>query len=176
MNNCFKIISIINYYCLPMVTILGSFYITNVNNLVSAQGELNNTIPTNTIVNETWLSKRDNLNITINLNPKIPIIDEWTLIQFEVRKLDSGDLANDTLTSNVTITDHDGRLFKFPEQIIANGKFSVEYIFPDDGQHRIILQLYRDLTPFTVASFDLTISHPQPPDNFLSWLFQPRQY
>ncbi len=61
-----------------MVTILGSFYITNVNNLVSAQGELNNTIPTNTIVNETWLSKRDNLNITINLNPKIPIIDEWT--------------------------------------------------------------------------------------------------
>jgi len=159
-----------------MVTISGSFYITNANNLVSAQSELNNTIPTNTIVNETWLSKRDNLNITINLNPKIPIIDEWTLIQFEVRKLDSGDLANDTLTSNVTITDHDGRLFKFPEQIIANGKFSVEYIFPDDGQHRIILQLYRDLTPFTVASFDLTISHPQPPDNFLSWLFQPRQY
>lgn len=159
-----------------MVATLGLFYFTNTNYLVFPQSELNNTIPTNTIVNETWLSKRDNLNITINLNPKIPIIDEWTLIQFEVRKLDSGDLVNDSLTSNVTITDHDGRLFKFPEQIIANGKFSVEYIFPDDGQHRIILQLYRDLTPFTVASFDLTISHPQPPDNFLSWLFQPRQY
>ena len=176
MNNCFKIISIINYYCLLMVTISGSFYITNANNLVSAQSELNNTIPTNTIANETWLSKRDNLNITINLNPKIPIIDEWTLIQFEVRKLDSGDLVNDTLTSNVTITDHDGRLFKFPEQIIANGKFSVDYIFPDDGQHRIILQFYKNSTAFTVASFDLNISHPQPSDDFLSWLFQPRQY
>ena len=159
-----------------MVTISGSFYITNANNLVSAQSELNNTIPTNTIANETWLSKRDNLNITIDLNPKIPIIDEWTLIQFEVRKLDSGDLVNDTLTSNVTITDHDGRLFKFPEQIIANGKFSVDYIFPDDGQHRIILQFYKNSTAFTVASFDLNISHPQPSDDFLSWLFQPRQY
>ena len=176
MNNCFKIISIINYFCLLMVTISGSFYITNANNLVFAQSELNNTIPTNTIANETWLSKRDNLNITINLNPKIPIIDEWTLIQFEVRKLDSGDLVNDTLTSNVTITDHDGRLFKFPEQIIANGKFSVDYIFPDDGQHRIILQFYKNSTAFTVASFDLNISHPQPSDDFLSWLFQPRQY
>ena len=176
MNNCFKIISIINYFCLLMVTISGSFYITNANNLVSAQSELNNTIPTNTIANETWLSKRDNLNITIDLNPKIPIIDEWTLIQFEVRKLDSGDLVNDTLTSNVTITDHDGRLFKFPEQIIANGKFSVDYIFPDDGQHRIILQFYKNSTAFTVASFDLNISHPQPSDDFLSWLFQPRQY
>jgi hypothetical protein len=61
-----------------MVTISGSFYITNANNLVSAQSELNNTIPTNTIVNETWLSKRDNLNLTIKLDPKIPIIDEWT--------------------------------------------------------------------------------------------------
>ena len=176
MNNFFKIISVISYYLLLMVTILGSFYITNVNNLVFAQGELNNPVPTNMIANETWLSKRDNLNITIKLDPKIPIIDKWTLIHFEIHKLDSGDLANDSLTSNVTITDHDGRLFKFPEQIIANGKFSVEYIFPDDGQHRIILQFYRDSTPFTIASFDLTISHPQPPDDFLSWLFQPRQY
>ncbi len=159
-----------------MMTILGSFYITNANNLVFGQSDLNNTIPTNTIANETWLSKRDNLNITIELNPKIPIIDEWTLIQFEVRKLDSSDLVNDTLTSNVTITDHDGRLFKFPEQIIANGKFSVDYIFPDDGQHRIILQFYKNSTAFTVASFDLNISHPQQPDDFLSWLFQPRQY
>ena len=140
-----------------MVTISGLFYIANANNLVFAQSELNNTIPTNTISNDTWLSKRDNLNITVKLDPKIPIIDEWTLIQFEVRKLDSGDLVNDTLTSNVTITDHDGRLFKFPEQIIANGKFSVEYIFPDDGQHRIILQIYKDSTAFTVASFDLTV-------------------
>ena len=159
-----------------MVATLGSFYFTNANNFIFAQSELNNTIPTNVITNETWLSKRDNLNITIKLDPNVPIIDKWTLIQFEVRKLDSGDLVNDTLTSNVTMTDHDGRLFKFPEQIISNGKFSVEYIFPDDGQHRIILQFYKDSTAFTVASFVLNIPHPQPSNDFLSWLFQPRPY
>ncbi|HJR49310.1 MAG TPA: hypothetical protein VJ799_14210 [Nitrososphaeraceae archaeon] len=159
-----------------MMATLGSFYFTNANNFIFAQSELNNTIPTNVITNETWLSKRDNLNITIKLDPKVPIIDKWTLIQFEVRKLDSGDLVNDTLTSNVTMTDHDGRLFKFPEQTISNGKFSVEYIFPDDGQHRLILQFYKDSTAFTVASFVLNIPHPQPSNDFLSWLFQPRPY
>jgi len=159
-----------------MMATSNSFYFTNANNLVFAQSKLNKTIPTNTIANETWLSKRDNLNITIKLDPKVPIIDKWTLIEFEVRKLDSGDLVNDTLTSNMTMTDHDGRLFKFPEQIISNGKFSVEYIFPDDGQHRIILQFYKDSTAFTVASFELNIPHPQPSNDFLSWLFQPRPY
>ncbi|MDN5845548.1 MAG: hypothetical protein L0H53_04660 [Candidatus Nitrosocosmicus sp.] len=159
-----------------MMATLGSFYFTNTFNLVFAQSELNNTIPTNTIANETWLSKRDNLNITIKLDPKVPLIDKWTLIQFEVRKLDSGNLVNSSLTSNITITDHDGRLFKFPEQIISNGKFSVEYIFPDDGQHRIILQFYKNSTAFTVASFVLNIPHPQPSNDFLSWLFQPRLY
>jgi len=159
-----------------MVATFCSFYFNNANYLVFPQSELTNTIPTNTIANETWLSKRDNLNITIKLDPKVPIIDEWTIIQFEVRKLDSGDLVNDSLTSNVTITDHDGRLFKFPERIISNGKFSVEYIFPDDGQHRMILQFYRDSTAFTIAAFELNITHPQTSNDFLSWLFQPRPY
>ena len=159
-----------------MIATLGSFYFTNANNLVFAQSELTNTFPASTIANETWLSKRDNLNITIKIDPKVPVIDEWTLIQFEVRNLDSGDLVNDTLTSNVTLTDHDGRLFKFPEQMISNGKFSIEYIFPDDGHHRIILQFYKDSTAFTVASFELNVPHPQPSNDFLSWLFQPRPY
>lgn len=70
---------------LLLMATLGSFYFTNVDNFVFAQSELTNTIPTNTIANETWLSKRDNLNITIKLDPQVPIIDEWTLIQFEVR-------------------------------------------------------------------------------------------
>lgn len=128
------------------------------------------------IVDDSWASKRDNLNMTVKLDPKVPIIDEWSLIKFEVRELDSGYLINGNLTSNITITDHDGRLFKFPEQIISNGKFSVEYIFPDDGQHRIILQIYKNSTAFTVASFELNIPHSQASNDFLPWLFQPRPY
>ncbi len=33
-----------------------------------------------------WLSKRDNLNVTMDLAPKVPIVDEKTRITFEVRE------------------------------------------------------------------------------------------
>jgi hypothetical protein len=46
---------------------------------------------------------------------------------------------------------------------VTNGQFSVDYIFPDDGEHRIILHLYENMTHFTVSSFDLSIPHPTPP-------------
>lgn len=113
------------------------------------------------VKNDSWISKRDNLNITIELVPKVPIIDETTEISFKVRYLDNSKPFED-LNTRVTITDHDGRLFKFENKLIpvTDGKFSVNYIFPDDGEHRIILQLYRNATPFTVSSFDLTIPHP----------------
>lgn len=60
------------------------------------------------------------------------------------------------------MTDHDGRLYKFENKSIPiiNGQFSVDYIFPDDGEHQVILQFYKNTTPFTVSSFDLVISHP----------------
>lgn len=171
-----KMMLIVNC-CLFAMEAVCSFYFTNALNLVSAQTDFNNTFPTEIIANETWASKRDNLKITIELDPKIPMIDEWTKILFEVSRLDSGELVNGNLKTNTTLTDHDGRLYKFPEQVIADGKFSVDYIFPDDGQHKIILQLYKDSTAFTVASFDLTTPHPKASSNdFLSWLFQPRPY
>ena len=113
------------------------------------------------VKNDSWISERDNLNITIELVPKVPIIDETTEISFEVRYLDNSKPFED-LNTRVTITDHDRRLYKFENKLIpvTDGKFSVNYIFPDDGEHRIILQLYRNTTPFTVSSFDLAIPHP----------------
>ena len=49
----------------------------------------NNKINVNPIVNGTWISKRDNLNITMSLIPPMPIIDQTTKINFEVKKLDN---------------------------------------------------------------------------------------
>ncbi len=69
------------------------------------------------ITNVTWLSKRDNLNITIELDPKVPIIDEWTKIQFEVRKSDSSELVNGNLTTNATLTDHDEGCLNFQNRL-----------------------------------------------------------
>ena len=91
----------------------------------------------------------------------MPIIDQVTRLSFEVRNLNDSSLINN-LNTKVTLTDHDGRLYKFENKLIpiSGGQFSVDYIFPDDGEHRIILQLYKNTTPFTVSSFDLAIPHP----------------
>ena len=59
---------------------------------------------------------------------------------------------------------------------ISNGKISVDYIFPDDGEHRIILQLYRNESAFALSYFNIVIPHPKEPPapngNFLDSLFK----
>ena len=113
------------------------------------------------------------MNVTMQLNPDIPIIDQKTKIAFEIGKLNSSISDSlDNLNARVTITDHDGRLFKFNSQPVSNGKFSVDYIFPDDGQHRVILQLYKNTTAFALGSFDIVIPHPQKTNPTLGGFFQ----
>ncbi len=116
------------------------------------------------VKNNSWISERDNLNISLSLKPQVPVIDQVTRLSFEVRNLNESMLI-DNLNTKVTLTDHDGRLYKFENKFIPiyGGHFSVDYIFPDDGEHRIILQLYKNTTPFTVSSFDLVIPHPTSP-------------
>ena len=139
---------------------------------VSSNGSLSSTMD-----NNTWISDRDNLKIVMKLEPEVPIIDQWTRIHFEIRNMTSDMFfLEDGLLVNATITDHDGRLFKFPQKSIIDGKFDLEYIFPDDGQHRIILQLYKNNMAFTIAFFDLTVPHQQPSTDFWSQLFPPKPY
>jgi hypothetical protein len=116
------------------------------------------------VKNDSWISARNNLNITVNLTPTVPIIDEITKLSFKIQSLNDSIPIQD-LEAKTTITDHDGRLYKFENKFlpVTNGQFSVDYIFPDHGEHRIILQLYENMTPFTVSSFDLSIPHPTPP-------------
>lgn len=147
------------------------------NNPVFAQQTNNNDISPKILVNDTWISKRDNLSINIILEPTVPIIDQWTKMFFEIKELGSGNLVRyDILTVNATISDHDGRLFKFPEQQVMDGRFNFSYIFPDDGQHRVILQIYKDNAALNVAAFDIDVPHPQPPQGFFERLFQPFPY
>ena len=140
--------------------------------LIFAQGGGNSAVKTNA-----WISKQNNLNITMNLKPYMPVIDQWTHILFEVKKLNGSGFI-DNLNASVTITDHDGRLFKFDSQPVSKGKFSVEYMFPDDGQHRVLLQLYKNESAFAISSFDILIPHPLPlpsppsPFDFLFDLFK----
>ena len=121
-----------------------------------------------------WISERDNLNISLKLEPPVPIIDKVTKLYFEVRNLNDSELI-ENLNTRVTLTDHDGRLYKFENNLIPvmEGRFTVDYIFPDDGEHRIILQLYKNTTPFTVSSFDLVIPHPITQQSETEKLFSP---
>ena len=125
-----------------------------------------------------WISKKDNLNITVTLDPKIPIVDKSTKISFEVKKLNNSINTNfANLTAKVTIADSDGRIFKFGQQNITDNKFIVNYIFPNNGTDRIILQIYKNEIPFAIGSIDLNVpiiqSQPASPDNnFFTNLFK----
>ena len=117
----------------------------------------------NIIKNSTWTSISKNLTLSLELIPRVPVIDESTRMQFEVRNLNHFNKF-DNIRAKVTVTDHDGRLYKFENRLIplANGQFSVNYIFPDDGEHRVIVQLYENTTPYTISAFDIVIPHPIP--------------
>ena len=158
--------------CRKLIIIVSSFFsiLLAFSESGSNAFSLNYTNPS-IVKNDSWISERNNLNVTVQLMPIVPVIDETTKILFEVTSLNNFKPFED-LNTRVTITDHDGRLYKFENKLlpVIDGQFSVNYIFPDDGEHRIILQLYKNTTPFTVSSFDLLIPHPTPPsqtDNIL---------
>jgi hypothetical protein len=122
-----------------------------------------------------WLSKRDNLNITMSLSPPIPTIDQNTKISFDIKKLNNTGASNfENMSGRVIIADNDGRLFKFANQNITNSKLSVNYIFPSNGSDRIILELYKNKTPFNIGSFNVNITSQSQQQNsdFFSNLFK----
>jgi len=174
-------IVIITIFSISPSSILSSylpidFIINYINDPVYAQQNNNNNL-TKILVNDTWTSKRENLSIILKLEPKVPIIDQWTHMYFEINGSGSVKVPqNVNLTVNATISDHDGRLFKFPEKEVIYGKFNNSYIFPDDGQHRVILQIYKNNMSLTIATFDINIPHPQPPKGFFESLFEIRPY
>ena len=135
-----------------------------------AQNSVNNNSKPNS-----WISKRDNLNITMSLSPSLPAIDQNTTISFEIKKLNNAIVSNyENLSGRVVIVDSDGRLFKFGNQSITDNKLSINYIFPSNGEDRIILELYKNKTPFTIGSFNLNIASPtnQQNNDFFTNLFK----
>ena len=58
-----------------------------------------------------WISERDNLNISLKLEPPVPIIDKVTKLYFEVRNLNDSELI-ENLNTRVTLADHDGRYLR----------------------------------------------------------------
>ncbi len=90
-----------------------------------------------------WVSKRDNLNITMQFEPKNPVIYYQTKILFKINNLNGSEYVKN-ITAIVTILDSEGGLYKFGKQKVIDGKTFINYIFPNSGKNKIILQLYEN--------------------------------
>lgn len=108
-----------------------------------------------------WKSPDDNLAIQFAYKPEVPIIDTFTTLQFSVTNLQSGKHIGDSL-AQVTVTNGQ-RLFKFHNISTLNGDFSVDYIFPDDGTHQVLLRIDNN-DSIRVASFQVFVPHQTPPN------------
>ena len=108
-----------------------------------------------------WKKPDDNLAIQFAYTPEKPIIDTFTTLQFSVTNLQNGKHIGDSI-AQVTVTNGQ-RLFKFHNISTQNGDFSVDYIFPDDGTHQVLLRIDNN-DSIRVASFQVFVPHQTPPN------------
>jgi hypothetical protein len=113
---------------------------------------------------QVWKNTEDRLKIEFGYLPEKPVIDTFTSLIFSVTNLQTGEHAGDGV-AQVTVTNGQ-RLFKFKNVSVQNGDFSVDYLFPDDGTHQVLLRLDRNAT-INLASFKVFVPHQSPP-NLLS--------
>ena len=109
---------------------------------------------------QVWKNTNDNLKIQFGYNPEKPIIDTFTNLQFSITNLGTDEHIKD-LVAQVTVTNGQ-RLFKFQNISAQNGDFSVDYLFPDDGTHQVLLRIDANDT-IDVASFNVFVPHQSPP-------------
>ncbi len=108
-----------------------------------------------------WQSKQGDVLIQFTYVPKLPIIDTFTELRFNIQNLSTGEHI-ENLTGRVVVTNGQ-RLFKFENISIPAGHFSVKYIFPDDGTHQVLIRLDKGNDIKIPASFDVFVPHQSPP-------------
>ncbi len=112
---------------------------------------------------QVWKDSQDDLEIQFGYKPEKPIIDTFTNLAFSVTNLQTGEHIKDSIAS-VTVTNGQ-RLFKFQNITVPEGDFSVDYLFPDDGTHQVLLRLDRN-DSIHLASFQVFVPHQSPPTPF----------
>src|SRR5919112_698222 len=83
-----------------------------------------------------WISQRDGIKILFTYEPEKPIIDTFTELKFSVLNLTSSEHLKDFM-ARVVVTNGQ-RLFKFENITVADGDFSVKYLFPEEGTHQVV--------------------------------------
>jgi hypothetical protein len=108
-----------------------------------------------------WVSQRDGIKIQFTYKPDTPIVDTFTELKFSALNLTSGDHIKDFL-ARVVVTNGQ-RLFKFENITVADGDFSVKYIFPEDGTHQVVTRIVTKDSINLLSSFNVFVPHQQPP-------------
>ena len=101
-----------------------------------------------------------NIKIQFDYSPEKPIIDTFTQLQFSVQNLTNDQHITD-FDARVVVTNGQ-RLFKFENITVADGDFSVKYLFPDDGTHQVLTRINTNNT-ILLASFSVFVPHQSPP-------------
>ena len=107
-----------------------------------------------------WIDKSKNIKIQFAYSPEKPIIDTFTELKFSVQDLKTGEHIKN-FDARVVVTNGQ-RLFKFENITVANGDFSVKYLFPDDGTHQVLTRINTNYS-FLLASFSVFVPHQSPP-------------
>jgi hypothetical protein len=107
-----------------------------------------------------WIDKSKNIQIQFDYSPEKPIIDTFTELQFSVQDLETGEHIKN-FDARVVVTNGQ-RLFKFENITVADGDFSVKYLFPDDGTHQVITRINTN-NSILLASFSVFVPHQSPP-------------
>ena len=109
-----------------------------------------------------WISQRDGIKILFLYEPEKPIIDTFTELKFSVLNLTSSEHLKDFM-ARVVVTNGQ-RLFKFENITVADGDFSVKYIFPDDGTHQVVTRISKGTSVLTLATFNVFVPHQSSPN------------
>ena len=107
-----------------------------------------------------WIHPREGIKILFTYKPDKPIIDTFTELKFSVLNLTTSDHIKDFL-ARVVVTNGQ-RLFTFENISVADGDFSVKYIFPDDGTHQVVSRIETKDSIDLLSSFNVFVPHQQP--------------
>ena len=108
-----------------------------------------------------WVHQREGIKIQFTYKPDRPIVDTFTELKFSVLNITSGDHIKDFL-ARIVVTNGQ-RLFKFENITVADGDFSVKYLFPDDGTHQVVTRIDMKDSINLLSSFNVFVPHQQPP-------------
>jgi len=106
------------------------------------------------------IDKNKNIKIQFVYAPEKPIIDTFTELQFSVQDLETGQHIKD-FDARIVVTNGQ-RLFKFENITVADGDFSVKYLFPDDGTHQVLTRINTH-NSILLSSFSVFVPHQSPP-------------